>query len=473
MNRGTMRSSRDSPERPSVLRSPWRGYAVQDQQVTGIRESLRMLFTSAAVDSIRLSSQQLRERYPGIPSGAATSGHAIHKERADLWIPLSEGSFAFFSVSRPGLGLSEAERRCLRHFARSAQAVLVNAPSRAVKTAERIASRYSFEHILITRFLRGTTPAGSIWTPALIISELQELSFRRYEGQPCTSGFLFTSEPTKYLAASRIDGLGVGYEYDPFSAPLRLDEGFFKNPATYRYIDGRNAFYVIDNFQKVHGVFRIRVPTQFNRADRVAYRHIAPLVKSPRGRAWAGIVGPNSTVDFVLSDGTLLRWSHFHWHLLDRSMLMTLLFASGLGNEVAGALADLLFTLSDMKLGTLVLVSDEDVAAMRAVGRIDHSLVAEMLAEQFAGRTLVQMMRDGSALGVLSSDGLTALSTSGTITATGLIIDLARTDHPVTAGGGRTQAARAASTMGLVLKVSADGPVSAFRDGKEVLRYEH
>jgi hypothetical protein len=52
----------------------------------------------------------------------------------------------------------------------------------------------------------------------------------------------------------------------------------------------------------------------------------------------------------------------------------------------------------------------------------------------------------------------------------GEIIDARAAQDLQFAGGGRTQAALAASMFGLVLKVSQDGPISLFRQGAEVLK---
>lgn len=43
------------------------------------------------------------------------------------------------------------------------------------------------------------------------------------------------------------------YEFLAFDSPVRLHEDFFQDPITYRYVDGRNAFYVIDRQSDVRG----------------------------------------------------------------------------------------------------------------------------------------------------------------------------------------------------------------------------
>jgi len=49
----------------------------------------------------------------------------------------------------------------------------------------------------------------------------------------------------------------------------------------------------------------------------------------------------------------------------------------------------------------------------------------------------------------------------------GEIVHMGEADPLRQAGGGRTQAAIAASRYGLVIKISEDGPISFYKDGRE------
>jgi hypothetical protein len=71
---------------------------------------------------------------------------------------------------------------------------------------------------------------------------------------------------------------------------------------------------------------------------------------------------------------------------------------------------------------------------------------------------------------ILSSDGLTVVNRKGELLDTGVFIDTSQVSDLVT-GGGRTTAATAASHFGRVLKVSEDGPVDLYRDGRLVYRF--
>jgi hypothetical protein len=65
---------------------------------------------------------------------------------------------------------------------------------------------------------------------------------------------------------------------------------------------------------------------------------------------------------------------------------------------------------------------------------------------------------------------MTVINRKGELLDTGVIIDTSRVSDLVT-GGGRTTAATAASHFGPVVKVSEDGPVELYRDGRSVYRF--
>jgi len=124
-----------------------------------------------------------------------------------------------------------------------------------------------------------------------------------------------------------------------------------------------------------------------------------------------------------------------------------------------------------MHVGTVLLIPESDDDLPRVAGLIDSSPLAIALVTSFAGRTLPELSSDNSIIGVLGSDGLTIVRRNGVIASAGQIIDLQAERPSESSGGGRTQAALAASRHGIVIKVSQDGPVSLFVGGREMLKY--
>jgi hypothetical protein len=368
-------------------------------------------------------------------------------------------------LTRDHVPFSRSESEFLNYFTSTARGLLVQSDVKNIKTTGRIASRYSFEHVLVTRYLHRKR-SGTLWTAALAISELQELSFQKYEGQPCTSGFAFFSEPELQIA-----GLADQYFVQPFESGIKLREGFFSKPSAYRYVDGRNAFYIVDHVQQVYGVARLREPTRYGRVARAAHEHVEPLLGGLEGRAWVVCSSRPHELEVVARSGRHLRWSKGHWHFVDRSILNEFLLQRDIAPVVADALVQVAFALSEMHIGTVLLVPDDVASLPRVAGQIDATSLATALISAFAGRTLPELVVDNSIIGLLGSDGLTVLQRNGVIISSGVIIDLHADSASGFSGGGRTQAARVASRHGTVIKVSQDGPISLFYHGDEILKY--
>jgi DNA integrity scanning protein DisA with diadenylate cyclase activity len=147
--------------------------------------------------------------------------------------------------------------------------------------------------------------------------------------------------------------------------------------------------------------------------------------------------------------------------------------AFGVEAETAKTINGLLRSLSRQRRGALLLVVPADGVPPDVVGHIDTSSVGDQIRGSVVGTTLEQLAANRSAAGLLSTDGMTTIDTAGTVLQAGVIVSLANAGISDGGGGGRTQAARAASRNGLVLKVSEDGPISLFRDGHEIVKLQY
>jgi hypothetical protein len=92
------------------------------------------------------------------------------------------------------------------------------------------------------------------------------------------------------------------------------------------------------------------------------------------------------------------------------------------------------------------------------------------LISRVKGRHIGELKQAGTLLRILSSDGMTIFNRTGKLMETGFIIDTSHAREVVT-GGGRTTAASAASFFGKVIKVSQDGPVELYHDGRLIYRF--
>lgn len=383
-----------------------------------------------------------------------------------VWSKTDNSTVVEFEVARFPTPISKRERAILLAFEKTQRGLFPENVSRSSETTARVASYNSFGNILISRHLRGAA-AATFWTHNLIISELQELSQQRYEGDACTSGFIYTSEPRIFISKHNADR----YELEVFSTPCKLDVGFFDTPTSYRYVDGKNGFYVVDNRRQLIGVLRIRNPTQFSIFDRSIGGHFADLFAIPNGRTFAAVAGSNSEVTVFQKNGLQLRWKNMFWSAVDVGILSDLLAEFGVNQDNTESIVTCVLALSDLRCGALLLVAESANRTPANAGDIGGGEISIMLREHIKAKSLRSLMNSNMAIGVLGSDGLTTVTVEGIILDAGKIIDLQNPDGEKIQGGGRTQAAIAASQYGLAIKVSEDGPISVFKKGRQLMRY--
>ena len=441
-----------------------------NQQVRGIEVALTHLLPSAEVRSS--SCDDLRKSaYADLIGDQANKeiGYSRSKKEAVVWFRNYDRLFYIFHVLRDHVPLVKPELKVVKYVARALGGLMVGASERRdIRLAQRMASMLSLEQLLISRYLRGGN-ANVFWTPAIILSELQQLSYQRYEGARCTSGVVFCSEASDYL--SKLDG--ECYQFESFQEPIDFDDRFFQSPASFRYVDGRNAFYFVDNWRKVAGILRCKDPKRFGLIQRSAGEHLSPLLLDHVGRVWAAFVGNNGDVNVQQKNSVVLRWLRNHWHLIYKDHVRTALSVRGVAEKLAASLQNALFAVSDLRAGALLLVAREPDLLPRVVGTIDDSRLGVALQAAMARGTIEDLTATGALVGVLTSDGLTSVAKDGRVLGCGQIVDIAAVDTTTISGGGRTQAARYASQFGLVIKISEDGPISLFEDGQELIKIVH
>jgi hypothetical protein len=236
-------------------------------------------------------------------------------------------------------------------------------------------------------------------------------------------------------------------------------------------VDGKNAFYVVDNSRKVLGILRLRDPSKYSIYDRAIYKHLDPILEIPAGRMFAASVGNHGSVTVQTRSKLQLRWQHLFWSATDRNLIVDLLLTFGLDALAAESLTSCLMAVSDMRFGALVLVAANEEERPANAGDIGHSGISSALKQLSRGKKINDLVKSNEALGILTSDGLTTINRSGTILSAGDIIDLQTNQFEQVSGGGRTQAAISASKFGLAIKVSEDGPITIFKDGVLQIRF--
>ncbi len=400
-----------------------------------------------------------------LPTTVGFIGIVSGRPRLSLFIEMKGVGRWILTFERPALPLSDQEWEVLGRLP-DALATSLSLPSpRRHRVAHQIATRLSLEHVLVAQVLRKTRAAG-FWWPMVILESLIELTFRRYEGQPAATGVVFTSRDELYSA-----GLGTDHPYilTRFAEPLSPSYDMFASPASFRYVDGRNSFYLLNRKHQLIGVLRAKQPSGYSIIDRCSLEHVRPLVAHMAGRVWLAHVGLNRDVHVLRSGGVHLHWQDNHWRIRDDGLVRSLLLSHGCKPDTTGHLLSLLNALSELRLGALVLIPHDNQTIPPSIGKIDVSPVARLLRDDITATSIEQLIRSHTAIGVLSSDGLTTISKTGQLLSCGDIVDLGGVPQSSFGGGGRSQAGRAASQFGLAIKVSEDGPITVFVAGQPVV----
>jgi hypothetical protein len=322
--------------------------------------------------------------------------------------------------------------------------------------------------ITVARSLRGDSKKG-FWPIQQLIQLLKNLSYQRYEGKPATTGFIVhrttQTELVKLLHYRKHTMISMKPSHS-------ISPDFFENPLTYRFIDGNNQFFVANILMQVTGVILTDSSEETNDVERLTHRGIFSIIRSAGAGAFAVKVNEASEIEVMINPDKLLVRRKGVWAIFDPDIIRSFLK----GSIDAASVDDLLWTvyaLSKIRHGTVILVYN---GTSRQLGNLKKGYVGgddaigRFLFSRVKSRHITELKRTGTLLRILASDGMTVFNPTGKLQETGFIIDTSHA-HEVVTGGGRTTAASAASFFGKVIKVSQDGPIELYQDGKLVYRF--
>lgn len=433
-----------------------------DIRISALEETLYRLIAGATVSVTRVTVAPTAVPVYSVSRGGVTFELITGKPEFVFLLTLQGVGRYQLRIARSSPPFSKSEERLFGRLPTTLLKAFAGAGEKGGDQPSQLGALLALDHLLVAQVLRREL-TGGYWTHLTILRTLIDLTFARYEGSKATSGVVYSSQPEMFLKSLG----GTGYSFSAFATKHSFDRDFFSTPASYRYVDGRNAFFLVDNQRDVWGVLRSDKPEQFTLIDRCAGVHVHRLVERMPGRSWCGYVGLNDDVLVRTAQGLSLSWRANHWQVRDDTILCALLAGAGLDLSVAEILAKTLQAMSELRKGALVLIPDNDTSLPATVGQIDTSTLASLLNAQLEQQPFTAIYNSNAAVHVLGSDGITIVSSKGQLLACGRIIDLSGV--AAGSGGGRTQAAKAASQFGLAVKVSADGPISAFRAGQKVL----
>ncbi len=373
-----------------------------------------------------------------------------------------------FTAQRDILSFTRAEESFCRELLTAFSAMYSGFRQEGYAAHFRTALLASIMDITVARFLRGDH-RKAFWPIQQLIQLLKNLSYQRYEGKPATTGFIVyrtTAPAMRTLVQERQHTL------IPLQPHEDLSPTFFDNPLTYRFIDGVNMFFVANIQMQVGGVIRTSPRIVHTDVERLTQREIFSLVRRAGRGAFAVTVNEASEIEILVSPARLLVRRKGVWAIFDPDILRSFLSGS-IDDESIDELLWTVYALSKLRHGTVVLIYDgkaRQLAALKkgSVGGDDP--IGRLLIGRVKGQTISNLKKSGTLLRILSADGITVFSRIGKLLETGFIIDTSHA-HEVVTGGGRTTAASAASFFGKVIKVSQDGPIDLYQDGRLIYRF--
>ncbi len=373
-----------------------------------------------------------------------------------------------FSARRKELDFTPTEKSFIHELLTAFEGLFSGFSAEGYDAHFRTALLTSLTDIAVARYIRGDRK-GVFWPTQSLIQLLKSLSYQRYEGSPATTGFLIyrnqLEDFLKSLEKTRYDWLDLGDDR------RRISDDFFRNPLSYRFVDGYRALFVCDIRMNVKGTIRTSAPGPGDNIEQLSNRETIALLSKAGSGAFAVYVNKASEVEIVLDTDKLLLWRKGYWSIYDPDIMHEFLRGK-LEKRSIDYLVWTIYALSKARHGTVVLIAEDqtgfETLRKGAVGGRDP--LSRALIRHVRGTKIGTLKRSGELSRILSSDGLTVINRKGELLDTGVIIDTSKVNDLVT-GGGRTTAATAASYFGRVVKVSEDGPVELFRDGRRIYRF--
>ncbi|MEZ4599515.1 MAG: hypothetical protein R2940_06975 [Syntrophotaleaceae bacterium] len=387
----------------------------------------------------------------------------------EMLVPIRIGKqFFLFRAHRRELAFTATERAFIGELLSAFEGLFAGFSAAGFAAHFRTALLTSLTDIAVARYIRGDHK-GVFWQTQNLIQMLKNLSYQRYEGSPATTGFLiYRTQLEDFLHSlekTRYDWLDLGEDR------RRISGDFFRNPLSYRFVDGTRALFVTDIRMNVKGTMRTSAPGPSDDIERLSHRETFSLLSRAGTGSFAVFVNEASEIEIVLDTDKLLLWRKGAWRIFDPDIIREFL-AGKLEKRSIDYLVWTVYALSRSRHGTVILIPEEgtDLDALRKGSVGGRDPLSRALIRHVRGTKIGTLKRSGELISILTSDGMTVFNRRGELIDSGMIVDISPVRDLVT-GGGRTTAATAASHFGRVIKVSEDGPVELYRDGRRVYRF--
>jgi hypothetical protein len=373
-----------------------------------------------------------------------------------------------FVLQRIGLPFTVTEKKIADEIAEAFHILFASRKKGGDISYFRTALLSSFLDVSVSRYLRFNRHRA-FWSIQKLLQILKNLAFQKYEGTPATSGFIvYRNQIEEFnVACSMSDCL----RHD-FNPGISVSANFFKSPLSYRLVNGLGTYYVCSINMRATGMIKFMNYGYRDAVERLSRRDILSLINKAGEGAFAVTITPASELEVMTCPDNIFVWRKGNWSLFDPDIYRS--FLSGcLDAKEIESLITTAYTLSKLRLGTIVLIADENILVSGDLQKGTaggKGILSQLIISYYKDKTISSLKHSGELISILSSDGMTLFNKDGELVDTGIIINTCTTPGLVT-GGGRTTAATAASLFGKVIKVSEDGPIELYESGKCVYRF--
>lgn len=382
-------------------------------------------------------------------------------------ITVETGTYQFV-LQRNSLPFTDTERKIAEEVADAIHILLSNRKQGGDIIYFRTALLASLLDVSVSRYLRFDRHRA-FWSIQKLLQILKNLTFQRYEGMPATSGFI--------VYRNRIEAFNVACSMsdclrNDFNPAVNISANFFKSPLTYLLVNGLGNCYACNINMQATGIVKFMNYGKRDAIERLSRRDTLSLLNKAGKGAFAVSITPASELEVMTCPDNILVWRKGNWSLFDPEIFRS--FLSGQLDAIeTETLIMTVYSLSKLRLGTIVLIGDENILVSGELQRGStggKGILSQMIISFFRNKTISGLKHSGELISILSSDGMTLINRNGELVEAGIIINTCTTPGLVT-GGGRTTAATAASQYGKVIKVSEDGPIELYESGKCIYRF--
>jgi len=331
------------------------------------------------------------------------------EDRKEILVQMKiDGIGYLFRARRKELVFTDTEKNFISELFIAFEGLFAGFSAKGFSAHFRTALLTSLTDIAVARYIRGDHK-GVFWPTQGLIQLLKSLSYQRYEGSPATTGFLVCraqlDDFLKSLKKTRYDWLDLGDDR------RRIGGDFFRNPLSYRFVDGYRALFVCDIQMNVKGTIRTSAPGPSDNIDQMANRETVSLLSRAGEGAFAVYVNKASEVEIVLDTDKILLWRKGYWGIYDPDIMRDFL-GGKLEKRSIDYLAWAIYALSKARHGTVVLIApdDTDLTDVKTGSVGGHDPLSRALVRHARGTKIGTLKRSGELSRILSSDGMTVIN---------------------------------------------------------------